>query len=521
MTSRFMSRFARQARLLPLFAIAAGTVSLALQSQGREAIANASPVGRVNAGQYKGIRLQHAFATDTIGRPEIIPIALSPNTPDEAMAAQLTSATPGPSPTGIDTAANVKTFGAIGDGKTNDTAAFNAALTSLATRGGVCLVPTGTYLISAAGIAADVSSGVHFVGEGRGQSILKIAGMPVGPRSFLTCVGDNWSVQNLTFDMQGFVPSVNLSAMSCKGNNWIVENCEFTRIGVTGIAAFGGKGWSVKGNYFSTNNKASPTAISSAPLQPVGKPVDPVVNARILDNVCEGAGISFNGRHSLISRNRVSGSVYGSGILTGTQPGTDAAYVIENTCTGGHGRDANKTWVTGFELWAPNSVVANNTSSGNDGGGMAVGGRNSIVIGNRCFNNGAGQQSSGITARWLNNGPNNASGSMFLGNVCFDDRPAGHKTQGYGYSEQGNAEPSSPLLTHITHIGNNYGPNKLGKDKYNSAFGDRNVSKTEVSPATLARVESKIRDKVKAITDTGDGDMSDTASRPLREYLRR
>ena len=42
---------------------------------------------------------------------------------------------------------NVKTYGAVGDGVTNDTAAFNAALQSLADAGGgMCLVPKGTYL---------------------------------------------------------------------------------------------------------------------------------------------------------------------------------------------------------------------------------------------------------------------------------------------------------------------------------------------------------------------------------------
>ena len=67
---------------------------------------------------------------------------------------------------------NVKTYGAVGDGVTNDTAAFNAALKSLTDAGGgVCLVPRGTYLISASGITqariAAVSSGVRLVGEGR------------------------------------------------------------------------------------------------------------------------------------------------------------------------------------------------------------------------------------------------------------------------------------------------------------------------------------------------------------------
>ena len=48
---------------------------------------------------------------------------------------------------------DVKAYGAVGDGVTNDTAAFNAALQSLADAGGgTCLVPKGTYIISASGI---------------------------------------------------------------------------------------------------------------------------------------------------------------------------------------------------------------------------------------------------------------------------------------------------------------------------------------------------------------------------------
>ena len=78
-----------------------------------------------------------------------------------------------------DQAANVKTYGAVGDGVTDDTAAFNAALKSVADAGGgVCLVPKGIYIISSSGITAShkpaVSSDVHFVGEGRRVSVLKV-----------------------------------------------------------------------------------------------------------------------------------------------------------------------------------------------------------------------------------------------------------------------------------------------------------------------------------------------------------
>src|SRR5215475_5539690 len=50
---------------------------------------------------------------------------------------------------------NVKEYGAVGDGLTDDTAAFNAALRAVADAGGgVCHAPNGTYMISPSGITA-------------------------------------------------------------------------------------------------------------------------------------------------------------------------------------------------------------------------------------------------------------------------------------------------------------------------------------------------------------------------------
>ena len=58
----------------------------------------------------------------------------------------------------------------IGDGVTNDTAAFNAALKSLANAGGgVCLVPRGIYLISASGITACAHAGCLIGCASRGR----------------------------------------------------------------------------------------------------------------------------------------------------------------------------------------------------------------------------------------------------------------------------------------------------------------------------------------------------------------
>jgi len=75
---------------------------------------------------------------------------------------------------------SVKDFGAVGDGSTNDTAAFNAAITWANSKGGNdranivgsnIFIPSGRYLITAALSAITVSS-VMFVGAGEGASVL-------------------------------------------------------------------------------------------------------------------------------------------------------------------------------------------------------------------------------------------------------------------------------------------------------------------------------------------------------------
>ena len=133
---------------------------------------------------------------------------------------------------------NVKTSGAVGDGITDDTAAFNTALKSLADAGGgTCLVPKGTYVISASGITSPVKSGVHLEGEGH-TSILKIAAMPTGP--LIVGDGNNWSIENLTFDMQDYSPPRIRPAIRCRGDNWRVANCSILKIGRIGITVFGG-----------------------------------------------------------------------------------------------------------------------------------------------------------------------------------------------------------------------------------------------------------------------------------------
>jgi Pectate lyase superfamily protein len=60
--------------------------------------------------------------------------------------------------------ANVKDFGAVGDGTTNDTTAVNNAIASLPTRGGTVFFPRGAYSLSGQ-INVDTKQSIRLVGE--------------------------------------------------------------------------------------------------------------------------------------------------------------------------------------------------------------------------------------------------------------------------------------------------------------------------------------------------------------------
>jgi hypothetical protein len=403
---------------------------------------------------------------------------------------------------------NVKEYGAIGDGVTNDTAAFNAALKSLANSGGgVCLIPKGTYIISASGITSRINSGVHLAGEGA-KSVLKIAAMPTSG-ALLLGDGNDWSIENLALDMGDYVPSPMRAAISCRGNNWRVANCSILKIGRIGISVGGGSNWSIERNYIT---KTVPAQTLNQSILVTKRGDTRATNARIIDNVCEGSGILFWGFKSTIARNRITKAGFGSGICTGlVSEGSHTLEIRDNVCSGGRGFDVNRTWVSGFELWTPNSVIAGNTAYDNDGTGIIVGGQNCIVIANHCYNNGVHPGRFGFGARYASSA-NNASGSIFIGNWADDTRyPGSSATQTYGYAEQ----PGG--LHDIVHIGNDYNRNRISPAKYNSTAGQPNLSADQGRRVIQARLSSETKHRLEALAQ--DPDLPDSTRRVLRQCL--
>lgn len=407
-----------------------------------------------------------------------------------------------------DAQVDIKTYGAVGDGVTDDTAAFDTALKSLADAGGgTCLVPKGTYIISTSGITSRIKSGVHLVGEGD-ASILKIAETPTQP--LIRGDGNGWSVENLVLDMGNFIPKIRRPAIDCMGDNWRVANCSLLRIGIVGITVSGGNNWTIEKNYI---NKTVPAQTLNACILVTKRAETRATNARIVDNVCVGSGIMFWGYNSTIARNRVTGSGFGSGIFTGIPRNAHTLQIRDNICSGGRGYDQNRTWVSGFELWSSDSIVKGNLAYDNDGGGIIIGGQNCVVIGNDSYDNGVhAPNRAGFVARYRGE-DSNASGSVFIGNRAHNTRfPGRSTTQAYGYSEQ------TGRLRDIVHIGNDYNGNRVRPADYHSTAGQPNVSADQGSRVIQARLSPEMKGKLKALAN--DSDLPDTARRALNNLNR-
>ena len=145
----FMSRFVGQVRRMSFFVVAMASVSFGLQLH----ISCAKTAGDEITSPSGDTTLTSNAGTLTSGASNGTNKSSNCNNTDDNSSTTAVANT-GPLPDKDSSVVDVKMYGAVGDGITNDTAAFNKALASLATSGGTCRVPTGTYLISASGISS-------------------------------------------------------------------------------------------------------------------------------------------------------------------------------------------------------------------------------------------------------------------------------------------------------------------------------------------------------------------------------
>lgn len=129
---------------------------------------------------------------------------------------------------------SVKDFGALGDGATDDLAAFNAAIAAVA-GGGTVLVPAGTFMLSN---TLKVKNKIRLVGQGRSATILKaMAAFPI--TTPVVRLGDGTSI---VFDCSVSDLSIDaneIAGSTCLYSSEAQEMCGAARVLVSGFRAYG------------------------------------------------------------------------------------------------------------------------------------------------------------------------------------------------------------------------------------------------------------------------------------------
>jgi polygalacturonase len=129
-------------------------------------------------------------------------------------------------------------FGATGDGVTNDTAAIQAAIDSLATTGGVVFLPPGTYQVTDAGGSLALSlatSNVTLRGAGAGATVIRGFGTPA---HIIGLTGTGCIVEHLTInggadgDYSVGVHGIRMQGIGQKVRHAAITNCRAYGIGV-------------------------------------------------------------------------------------------------------------------------------------------------------------------------------------------------------------------------------------------------------------------------------------------------
>ena len=435
MASKLTSRFVGQAHSLSFFLVAATTVLVVL------------PLLPLN-----GSPLTSGTTDSSIANT---PKAGNPTTTNDMT---------GPSPDKSGQF-NVKTYGAVGDGSTDDTAAIRSAITAASATGGTVFFPPGVFVLPNL-LTCKSLNNVSFQGSGKSTTILKSA-IPVSfpPRNggptmlgFFNCA--NFSIRDITFDNNNIITALRSSMVSVSGStNFTVSNCAFINAKHFILSIQSSSRFWVKDNYFNCTELDGKVFTGAIMLfDNSSKTSDgQIVNNEIIGAQSGGRGVDIVWEH-----NRITNFGYGAGIFSGHDGvgfGTHKWTISGNSITGGQpARDANGFYPKGIEVYAPGTKIIGNTCSNNSGSGIVFGGRNSLVANNFCYDNGLPDNKAvGIAACYVP--PHiDPSNSTIKGNTCRNIRGG---FQHYGFSDAGVRIATSGLQF----SGNDFSGNRLGETK--------------------------------------------------------
>lgn len=281
---------------------------------------------------------------------------------------------------------NAKTYGALGDGATDDTAAIQRFLN--ACEDGSGYLPAGRYLISS---LLTMRSGCQLYGAGPDLSVL-VDTFPVSSTFMINENYNNAPTINVLIDKNMGIHGVGFDGNSVTNRNGAafvnfiktdgvtLTNCKFKDIFYIGAYIGGCHNVKVESCEFVNTGIRTVTAEGGASLQ-VANGNDLTISSAVYISGnyfhdSEWAGIYFTGVNSQIVNNRFI-NVKEAGIFGGIEYGVISNNVIRNVVV---------KYITGvgMEIQNFNSVISNNQISQIQGAGLAftTNMRDSLVTGN-------------------------------------------------------------------------------------------------------------------------------------------
>ena len=346
---------------------------------------------------------------------------------------------------------NIKILALSCDGTTDDSAAFTLATTK----------PTGTTVYIPQNVTCLVTSQefrfqnkiVKLVGADRATSIIKLkAGTTITTNLFWwnnpPTGSDGPTVQDLTVDMNdldvggAFVTSVfsftSADLASVRRVSILnMGNVVTAPAGTYVIGCSGCTNVTVEDNYF---KKTTPDQNHQSKAMVNFNTGGPSIGGSIRRNVLINTNFGFGCvQRYVLDSNDVSGWGVGAGIALGwgTFSGADCNSwnnIVSNNWLHDSqwGADMYGISPNGLEIWSDKTVISNNIAWNNSNSGVSWGGNNVVVSGNLAYDNSRlTPGGSGFLAAYADVN-HNAVNTIVVGNRAYD---TGAGTQTYGYSD--------------------------------------------------------------------------------------
>jgi Pectate lyase superfamily protein len=280
---------------------------------------------------------------------------------------------------------NIKDYGAVCDGTTNDLAAVNNAVAAaVATGGGTVFFPPGTTLIN--GTISITGSNVRLLGAGVGASIVKMAA-GASTQTMVSISGYHYlTIEHLSFNANSVQAADLAPAIYIVGCNYArVTNFELLNIYNLGLCFD-----SCSNCHINHGLITKATATGAYQNQGINISSSVATSSFIyVDNVTLiYTSVQVCGDNISVTNCMTHGTKYGAGITTGGPGGNAGKYIVMgNLCQYGAGTDVDTTIVAGFEISGHSNLIVNNTARQNAGTGIACLCQNSIIANNLCHNN--------------------------------------------------------------------------------------------------------------------------------------